>query len=59
MDPMCCAGFPAMAEYWESGEKIVGHLIKHSEPFGTKIHCRDGIGIVKLTTIIQEGKYEN
>ena len=48
MDPMGCAGFPATAEYWESGEKIIQHLVKHSEPFGTEIHYQDGIGIVKL-----------
>lgn len=40
-------GRPTLADQ-ESGEKIIGHLIKHSEPFGTEIHYRDGIGIVKL-----------
>ena len=40
-------GRPTLADQ-ESGEKIIGHLIKHSEPFGTEIHYQDGIGIVRL-----------
>lgn len=40
-------GRPLIAE-GELAEKIIGDMIRLSEPFGTKIECRNGIGIVKV-----------
>jgi poly-gamma-glutamate synthesis protein (capsule biosynthesis protein) len=45
--PRFLHGIPHLAEA-ETAEKIIAHLAELSAPFGTKIECEDGIGLVKL-----------
>jgi hypothetical protein len=40
-------GRPMLAEP-ELGKKIINDLVKLSEPFGTKIQYRNGVGYVEL-----------
>ncbi len=42
-------GRPKFADR-DSSIKIIDHLKKYSEPFGTKIDFKDGIGIVRLSS---------